>query len=181
MAAALRCALRLKSLRTSIRLTTRSQRAFASVPQPTSLFSPLDQFPERHIGPDDAETAKMLNALGYSSMDAFVDDTVPSHIRIPKDVISNENIKALSEGELLGRAKELGALNGTKEKGKIKSLIGMGYWNAVVPGVIENPAWYTPYTPYQPEIAQGRLESLVNFQTMVTSLTMRSPMPHDNP
>ncbi|KAI3622534.1 glycine dehydrogenase GLYDH [Moniliophthora roreri] len=176
MAAALRCALRFKPLKTSIWLATRSQRAFASVPQPTSLFSPLDQFPERHIGPDDAETAKMLNALGYSSMDAFVDDTVPSHIRISKDVISNENIKALSEGELLGRAKELGALNGTKEKGKMKSLIGMGYWNAVVPGVIlrnviENPAWYTPYTPYQPEIAQGRLESLVNFQTMVASLT----------
>ncbi|KAF4623525.1 hypothetical protein D9613_002228 [Agrocybe pediades] len=147
------------------------RRGLASLKQPTSLFAPLDTFQERHIGPDDAEASKMLSQLGYESMDAFVADTVPSKIRLSTNVVDNSSIPAYSESQLYDRAKELGGQNKS-----FKSYIGMGYHNAVVPPVIlrnvmENPAWYTPYTPYQPEIAQGRLESLVNFQTMVMSLT----------
>ncbi|KAF9074811.1 glycine cleavage system P-protein-domain-containing protein [Rhodocollybia butyracea] len=146
-------------------------RFFASVHRPSSLFSPLDGFAERHIGPDDDETAKMLAQLGYKSMDAFVSETIPPKIRVSSEDISNDTIPAFSESQLLARARALGALNKP-----FKSYIGMGYHCAVVPPVIlrnvtENPQWYTPYTPYQPEVAQGRLESLVNFQTMVMSLT----------
>ncbi|KAK1232416.1 glycine decarboxylase subunit P [Marasmius sp. AFHP31] len=154
-----------------LRITAHRYRGLASVHQPDSLFSPLDEFPERHIGPDDKETSHMLQKLGYKSMNAFIEDTVPPKIRVPSSTISNVSIPALSESELHARAKALGAANKP-----FKSYIGMGYHCAVVPpvilrNIIENPAWYTPYTPYQPEIAQGRLESLVNFQTMVTSLT----------
>ncbi|PFH49697.1 hypothetical protein AMATHDRAFT_76072 [Amanita thiersii Skay4041] len=146
-------------------------RPFASLKKPSSLFSPLDSFQERHVGPDDAETSKMLSRLGYSSMDAFINETVPHKIRLPPSSLDNSSIPVLSESQLHERAKSLGASNKT-----YKSYIGMGYHCAVVPPVIlrnvmENPAWYTPYTPYQPEIAQGRLESLLNFQTMVTSLS----------
>ncbi|KAJ3823280.1 glycine cleavage system P-protein-domain-containing protein [Lentinula raphanica] len=157
--------------RTLLQLSLPQIRRFASARRPSSLFSPLDDFPERHIGPDDAETTKMLSHLGYKNMDAFVNETVPPKIRITAEQISNSTIPSFSESELLMRAKNLGALNKPH-----KSYIGMGYHCAVVPPVIlrnvtENPQWYTPYTPYQPEIAQGRLESLVNFQTMVMSLT----------
>ncbi|RDX51060.1 glycine dehydrogenase [Lentinus brumalis] len=146
-------------------------RGLATAKAPSSLFAPLDTFGDRHIGPDDREVGYMLSKLGYDSMDAFVSDTVPEKIRSATNAVSNETIPALSESELLRRAKELGQANKS-----VKSYIGMGYHNAVVPPVIlrnitESPAWYTPYTPYQPEIAQGRLESLVNFQTMVMSLT----------
>ncbi|KAF8347095.1 glycine cleavage system P-protein-domain-containing protein [Amanita rubescens] len=149
----------------------RLSRGFASLRKPASLFSPLDTFPERHIGPDDAETSKMLSKLGYSSMEAFIGETVPQKIRVPASFLDNTAMPALSESQLHERAKALGALNKPH-----KNYIGMGYHAAVVPPVIlrnvlENPAWYTPYTPYQPEIAQGRLESLLNFQTMVMSLT----------
>nr|AAZ14908.1 glycine dehydrogenase [Coprinellus disseminatus] len=146
-------------------------RGLASLKQPSSIFSPLDTFQERHIGPDDAEATTMLSNLGYDSMDAFIADTVPPKIRISPSTVSNESIPALSESELQANAKALGAQNKP-----FKSYIGMGYHNAVVPPVIlrnvmENPSWYTQYTPYQPEIAQGRLESLINFQAMVMSLT----------
>ncbi|KAI0079613.1 glycine dehydrogenase [Panus rudis PR-1116 ss-1] len=146
-------------------------RGLATQKTPSSLFSKLDTFADRHIGPDDSEVSFMLSQLGYDSMDAFVADTVPSKIRVPPSTVSNDTIPALAESELLRRARELGSANKS-----FKSFIGMGYHNAVVPPVIlrnvmESPAWYTPYTPYQPEIAQGRLESLVNFQTMIMSLT----------
>ncbi|KAH9858008.1 glycine dehydrogenase [Lenzites betulinus] len=146
-------------------------RGLATAKAPSSLFASLDTFSDRHIGPDDSEAAHMLSKLGYDSMDAFVADTVPEKIRVSATSVSNETIPALSESELFQRAKELGRANKP-----FKSFIGMGYHNAVVPPVIlrnimESPAWYTPYTPYQPEISQGRLESLVNFQTMVMSLT----------
>ncbi|EUC63833.1 glycine dehydrogenase [decarboxylating] protein, partial [Rhizoctonia solani AG-3 Rhs1AP] len=113
----------------------------------------------------------MLSALGYDSMDAFVRDSVPDSIRVSAQAVSEHSIPALSESELLQRAEEIAHMNEKK-----RSFIGMGYWNAVVPQVVlrnilENPSWYTPYTPYQPEVAQGRLESLINFQTMASSLT----------
>nr|VWO94335.1 Glycine dehydrogenase (decarboxylating) (EC (Glycine cleavage system P-protein) (Glycine decarboxylase) (Glycine dehydrogenase (aminomethyl-transferring)) [Ganoderma boninense] len=146
-------------------------RGLATAKAPPSLFASLDTFADRHIGPDDNEVAHMLTKLGYDSMDAFVADTVPDKIRSSSTAVSDESIPSLTESQLFLRAKELGKANKP-----FKSYIGMGYHNAVVPPVIlrnimESPAWYTPYTPYQPEIAQGRLESLVNFQTMVMSLT----------
>ncbi|KAL0951541.1 hypothetical protein HGRIS_008225 [Hohenbuehelia grisea] len=152
----------------SPRLRTRN---FASLKPLSSLFAALDTFPERHIGPDDHEVAHMLKTLGYENAQDFLADTVPSKIRVDASSMTNKTIKPLSESELFARAKSLGTENEPS-----KSYIGMGYHNAVVPPVIlrnvfENPQWYTPYTPYQPEVAQGRLESLVNFQTMVTSLT----------
>ncbi|KAJ7170055.1 glycine cleavage system P-protein-domain-containing protein [Mycena filopes] len=143
-------------------------RTFATA-KPTSVFSPLDTFSSRHIGPDVHEASKMLAKLGFDDMDKFIAQAVPPKIRVSGDAV--DSISALSESELHARAKELAGQN----KG-FKSYIGMGYHCAVVPPVIlrnvmENPEWYTPYTPYQPEVAQGRLESLVNYQTMVTSLT----------
>ncbi|KAH9081707.1 glycine dehydrogenase [Lactarius deliciosus] len=150
---------------TSSFLTTTQRKGLATAKPPSSLFAALDTFSDRHIA------AYMLSKLGYNSMDAFVDEVVPSKIRIPTDAVSDNVIGPLSEAELLRRARLLGA-----ENKQYKSYIGMGYHNAVVPPVIlrnvmENPAWYTQYTPYQAELAQGRLESLVNFQTMIMSLT----------
>ncbi|KAJ7103350.1 glycine cleavage system P-protein-domain-containing protein [Mycena belliarum] len=144
------------------------RRAFATA-KPSTIFSPLDTFSARHIGPDAHEATSMLATLGFDSMDKFIGEAVPPKIRVSTAAV--DSIPALSESELHARAKELAAQNKA-----FKSYIGMGYHCAVVPPVIlrnvmENPEWYTPYTPYQPEIAQGRLESLVNYQTMVTSLT----------
>ncbi|KAJ7070878.1 glycine cleavage system P-protein-domain-containing protein [Mycena amicta] len=143
--------------------------ATAAAGKSRSIFAPLDTFSPRHIGPDDREATKMLSALGFDSMDSFIDSAVPPKIRVSTAAV--DSIPTLSESELHARAKELAGQNKP-----FKSYIGMGYHSAVVPPVIlrnvmENPAWYTPYTPYQPEIAQGRLESLINYQTMVTSLT----------
>ncbi|KAG9077433.1 glycine decarboxylase subunit P, partial [Ceratobasidium sp. UAMH 11750] len=129
-------------------------------------FPPLDTYPARHIGPNPSEAEYMLSVLGYDSMDAFVQDTIPDSIRVASNAVSEQTIPAMREREMLLRARKIAEMNEPR-----RSFIGMGYWNAVVPQVIlrnilENPAWYTPYTPYQPEIAQGRLESLINFQTM---------------
>lgn len=106
-------------------------RGFASLKKPASLFSPLDTFPERHIGPDDAETSSMLSKLGYTSMEAFIAETVPPKIRVPSSSLDNTTIPALSESQLHDRAKTLGSLNKPH-----KNFIGMGYHAAVVPAVI---------------------------------------------
>ncbi|KAI0095091.1 glycine cleavage system P-protein-domain-containing protein [Irpex rosettiformis] len=148
-----------------------SKRGLATAKVPSSLAASLDTFVDRHIGPEDNELVYMVKQLGYDSVDAFVDATVPQHIRVASSSVSNETIPSLSESQLFSRARELAEANKP-----FKSYIGMGYHNAVVPPVIlrnimESPAWYTPYTPYQPEISQGRLESLVNFQAMIMSLT----------
>lgn len=108
-----------------------TRKGLATAKPPASLFAALDTFSDRHIGPDNAEAAYMLSKLGYNSMDAFVDEVVPSKIRIPTDAISDNVIGPLSEAELLRRAKQLGADNK-----QYKSYIGMGYHNAVVPPVI---------------------------------------------
>ena len=136
-----------------------------------SLFAPLDTFTPRHIGPREADEQKMLKVLGYSTLDSFIDDVVPASIRIDSKVISDQTLPPLSESELYKRAKQVAGQNKV-----YKNFIGQGYHNAVVPPVIqrsllENPAFYTQYTPYQAEISQGRLESLINFQTLSTSLT----------
>lgn len=136
-----------------------------------SIFAPLDTFEARHVGPRDQDSSKMLQALEYSDMEQLVADTLSPSIRLAEDAAFYDQIRPLSESELAQRADLIAKMNRP-----FKSLIGMGYQNTLVPPVIlrnvlENPAWYTSYTPYQPEISQGRLESLINFQTMVKSLT----------
>ena len=125
-------------------------------------------FAARHIGPDDNETREMLNVIGVASMDELIDKTVPAGIRLPNPMITGEPV---SEFEYLQQLKQAASKNKV-----FKSYIGQGYYDTIVPSVIlrnlfENPGWYTQYTPYQAEIAQGRLESLLNFQTMVSDLT----------
>ncbi len=125
-------------------------------------------FADRHIGPDDAALASMLAEVGVASLDELVDRAVPGAIR-SADALDLP--ASVSEEEALAELRDVASRNRT-----VTSLIGMGYTGTVLPGVIqrnvlENPAWYTSYTPYQPEISQGRLEALLNFQTMVADLT----------
>ncbi|HEX4332727.1 MAG TPA: aminomethyl-transferring glycine dehydrogenase [Usitatibacter sp.] len=125
-------------------------------------------FSRRHIGPDEAEQAAMLAELGFASRAEMIDAVVPAAIRrrTPMGIGA-----ARTEGEALGELRRIA------EKNQLfKTYIGQGYYETYTPGVIlrnvfQNPAWYTAYTPYQPEISQGRLEALLNFQTMVTDLT----------
>ena len=128
----------------------------------------FESFQSRHIGPDADETAAMLKAVGATSLDALMDEAIPSRIRLkaPLNLPDGQ-----SEHHFL---KQLRAVAGRNQIAR--SFIGYGYYDTVTPSVIlrnvlENPGWYTPYTPYQAEIAQGRLESLLNFQTMVADLT----------
>ena len=127
-----------------------------------------DDFVHRHIGPSESEIASMLEALGIESLDALIERTVPSSIitrspfRLGESRPEHEVLRALEE--MASRNKPL------------RSMIGMGYYDCITPPVVlrnilENPGWYTAYTPYQPEISQGRLEALLNFQTMVIDLT----------
>ena len=133
-----------------------------------SLLAPSDTFIHRHIGPTDSDIATMLRELGYPSLDAFSDTVVPASIRLQKPLNIGEQ---RGEFELLVELREI-----AKKNKVMRSCIGMGYYDCITPPVIqrnilENPGWYTQYTPYQAEISQGRLESLLNFQTMVTDLT----------
>jgi glycine dehydrogenase len=127
-----------------------------------------NNFTERHNGPRQMEAQKMLGVMGLNSMQQLIDETIPASIRLEKPL----DIPAgINEFELIQHLKELGSKNQIW-----KSFIGMGYYNAITPGVItrnilENPGWYTSYTPYQAEISQGRLEALLNYQTMVSDLT----------
>jgi glycine dehydrogenase len=131
------------------------------------LLAPTDSFARRHTGDSATETAAMLALLGYSSVDALVDAAVPPHIRRA----------ALNVPAALGETAALAELRGLASENKVfRNFIGTGYYDTATPGVIqrtilENPGWYTAYTPYQAEISQGRLEALLNFQTVVTDLT----------
>lgn len=146
-----------------------------SIPSSTSRvasFAMLDTFPRRHIGPDDAETAEMLKALSppVRDLDDFVSQVLPPDIRA-KSALGLTGFIEPSESGLREQVRVR-----MQDDFARKSFIGQGYYEALTPAVIkrnvlENPAWYTSYTPYQPEISQGRLESLVNFQTMVSDLT----------
>jgi glycine dehydrogenase len=133
-----------------------------------SVSAHPDRFVNRHIGPNTTEQHKMLSDLGYRSLDALIDNAVPAVIRQKNPLTLNA---ALSEADALAR------LRGMAKKNKVyRSLLGMGYHDCLVPGVIqrnilENPGWYTQYTPYQAEIAQGRLEGLLTYQTMISDLT----------
>src|SRR5919197_647899 len=128
----------------------------------------INSFARRHIGPNEDEVRTMLRELGFESLDSLVDAAVPRNIRLDRELKLPE---PKSEMEALA---ELRAIS---RKNKIaRSFIGCGYSDCITPPVIqrnilENPGWYTAYTPYQAELAQGRLEALVNFQTMVTDLT----------
>src|SRR5690606_16852891 len=126
-----------------------------------------DTFVRRHIGPDAGEVGEMLETLGRGSLDELVDATIPADIRLrtPLDLPPPH-----SEEQVLREAREMAARNQV-----FRSYIGMGYHDTVTPpviqrGILENPGWYTAYTPYQAEIAQGRLEALLNFQTVVVDL-----------
>jgi glycine dehydrogenase len=127
-----------------------------------------DSFSRRHIGPDAQETEQMLQALGASSLDTFIKSAVPEIVRTRRPLRLGSGC---SEYELFSRLRTIAAQNQV-----YRSFIGMGYYDTITPPVIqrnilENPGWYTQYTPYQAEIAQGRLEALLNFQTMVIDLT----------
>ena len=128
------------------------------------------KFSDRHIGPTHRDELAMLKALGYKDLESFISEVVPSNIAI-KGVIESAIDAGVSEVEAIAELKVLASKNKV-----LKSFIGTGYYGTIVPPVIkrnvlENPAWYTAYTPYQPEISQGRLEALFAFQTMVCELT----------
>ena len=137
----------------------------------TQSLSQLEQtqdFIRRHIGPDAEQTRVMLNEMGAESVDALIDEIVPASIRLPGLPAINES---KSEVQALADLKAVADLNQVNT-----SYIGLGYYPTLTPNVIlrnvlENPGWYTAYTPYQPEIAQGRLESLLNYQQMCLDLT----------
>jgi glycine dehydrogenase len=132
-----------------------------------TAYDPYDFANRRHIGPSPSEMVEMLKVVGVPSLDTLIDETVPASIRqsIPL------GWAPLAEHELLARMRRVAGRNKV-----LTSLIGQGYYGTVTPpaiqrNILENPAWYTAYTPYQPEIAQGRLEALLNYQTMVADLT----------
>ena len=133
-----------------------------------ALTPRFDQFQDRHLGPDAAATKAMLKTIGAASLDELMDQTVPANIR---------DHKALDVSPAVSEYYYLQHLKRIAERNKVmRSFIGMGYYNTITPSVIlrnvfSNPGWYTQYTPYQAEIAQGRLESLLNYQTMVADLT----------
>jgi glycine dehydrogenase len=125
-------------------------------------------FINRHIGPTREDQKRMLNEIGCHSMEELIAATIPEDIRLKKDMDVSQ---ALSEQEWKVESGEVAQMNRS-----LKTLIGQGYYNTITPAVIlrnvfENPGWYTAYTPYQAEIAQGRLEALLNFQTLTTELT----------
>ena len=125
------------------------------------------EFSRRHIGNNETETRKMLSAVGVQSMEELLEKVLPAAIRNPENLNVTE---AVSEQEYLSLIHEIARQNLV-----FKNYIGQGYYETITPSVIrrnifENPGWYTQYTPYQAEISQGRLESLLNFQTMISDL-----------
>ncbi|MCC7431415.1 aminomethyl-transferring glycine dehydrogenase [bacterium] len=132
------------------------------------FLNEFDKFERRHIGPSEKDLKTMLQTIKSNSLDELINETVPEKIRLTKTL----NIeKAIPESDFLAKIKRISQKNQV-----FKSYIGLGYYNTIVPTVIlrnvlENPGWYTQYTPYQAEISQGRLEALLNFQTMVMDLT----------
>src|SRR5215467_2500960 len=128
----------------------------------------IDSFARRHIGPNEEEVRAMLRDVGFESVGALIDATVPKDIRLKRE---------LSLPEAKSEVEALAELRAIAKKNKLaRSFIGTGYYDCITPPVIqrnilENPGWYTAYTPYQAEIAQGRLEALLNFQQMILDLT----------
>src|SRR6476659_7061607 len=139
-----------------------------TIKQVDTALAPAESFIPRHIGPSAEDIEKMVSAIGFASLDELIDSTIPEKIRYRKPLALPAG---RAEHEVLADFRAIAAKNRV-----YRSFIGMGYSDCVTPPVIqrnvlENPAWYTAYTPYQAEIAQGRLEALLNFQTMITDLT----------
>jgi glycine dehydrogenase len=135
-----------------------------------SVIEPVEMFADRHIGTDTAAQAAMLEAVGYPSVEALVEAAVPESIHL-QPRLASVIPAAATERDALAELRLLASRNTVR-----RSMIGLGYYDTITPAVIkrnvlENPSWYTAYTPYQPEISQGRLEALINFQTMVSDLT----------
>ena len=146
--------------------------AGSATPSVHALLGAHDRFQPRHLGPSEGEMVQMLQSLGCTSLDQLMAQTIPASIRLPR-ALQLEGLP--TDG--LGESEALAALSKMMHEGNqvFRSCIGMGYYGTLTPGVIlrnilENPGWYTQYTPYQAEIAQGRLEALLNFQTMVSDL-----------
>lgn len=162
-----------RSKRTLASKANTSSENYAKVYDPASEnvgLTRLDTFARRHLGPTPENVQHMLHTLGYDDMDEFLSEAIPEHI-LKKRRLKIEPQEGLSELEMIEHLQALADKNEI-----VKSFIGKGYAGTRVPPVIqrnllESPEWYTSYTPYQPEISQGRLESLLNYQTMVTSLT----------
>jgi glycine dehydrogenase len=156
------------------RVVRMSAQEAARVPEQANTLALADRFVNRHIGPEEHEIAEMLALLGYGTLDEFTDATVPGSIRLREPLRLagvTDDPQGDSEFAVLKRLREIAAQNHV-----FRSFIGMGYHGTITPAVIqrnilENPGWYTQYTPYQAEISQGRLEALLNFQTMVADLT----------
>jgi len=141
---------------------------YASAVVAADALDMADSFSRRHLGPRQEDAKSMLSSIGFESMEALLDSTVPPNIRAKKEL---DLEPAMSESEAIARIKSMSDKNHV-----MKSYIGQGYYDTIVPPVIlrnvlENPGWYTAYTPYQAEIAQGRLEMLLNFQTLCSDLT----------
>src|SRR5438270_7084886 len=142
--------------------------AGTTAPDSSNIFAWSDRFVHRHIGPNQSDIGQMLETCGFKTLEALIEMAVPSQIRLRKPL----NLPASrSEHGLLGELRTIASQNRL-----FRSFIGMGYHDTITPPVIqrnilENPGWYTQYTPYQAEISQGRLEALLNFQTMVSDLT----------
>ena len=133
-----------------------------------TVLEPSDRFAPRHIGPSDSDVAAMLERVGVASLNALVDQTIPASIRLKEPLTLPA---PRGEHRLLADLAAMAADNEVR-----RSYLGMGYYETITPPVIlrnvlENPGWYTQYTPYQAEISQGRLEAMLNFQTMVADLT----------
>ncbi|MEY4206256.1 MAG: hypothetical protein RL255_93 [Actinomycetota bacterium] len=128
------------------------------------------KFSDRHIGPSEVQISTMLHELGYANLSEFINDVLPESIKL-EELFGEDLPTPLTESEAIAELREIAAQNVQS-----KSFIGMGYYGTHTPPVIlrnvlENPAWYTAYTPYQPEISQGRLEAIFAFQTMISDLT----------
>jgi glycine dehydrogenase len=143
-------------------------------PRPASdPLAPTDTFPRRHIGPSPAQQQEMLAEIGLDSLAALIDEAIPASIRLRRPLA----LPGLPADRSLGEQEALAALRALATQNQLfRSFLGMGYHDCIVPGVIqrnilENPGWYTQYTPYQAEISQGRLEALLTFQTMIADLT----------
>ncbi|CDK26074.1 unnamed protein product [Kuraishia capsulata CBS 1993] len=153
-----------------------SSKKYGSVWDPKTLDSSYDQlaaldtFARRHLGPSPDEVSQMLSVVKQGDLENFIKSVVPENVLVRRP-LKIQPAKGYSESEMLVKLKEIASKNKTT-----KSLIGKGYYGTIMPPVIqrnllENPGWYTSYTPYQPEVSQGRLQSLLNFQTMITDLT----------
>jgi glycine dehydrogenase len=152
----------------------RIDRGTGTVPSEVrAILDPTDTFVRRHIGSPEAEIREMLGTLGLETLADLVRETVPASIRLSGPL----TLSSIPADRELGESEVLGALRRLAERNQVfRSYLGMGYHDCLIPGVIqrnilENPGWYTQYTPYQAEISQGRLEALLNFQTMVADLT----------